>query len=378
MHSSDIPNPFSRFTLVLSALVLMVLLQTPLAADLKPVFGLKLACPREIPALKSDDSLLQCGEDEYVRCNVRVDAKGNFAGLVPRDIVPGARLRQYAGYFSRFRFRPGTFNGKSVAQLLPVTVYLFSDRRPPIVTLPVKADGNIGSVILYRQALELNGVSLPHLSMFPSYQSTLSGIDSAGQLRYVVVSLDLNPLGRPTRISLVRTNYPDFAGQILNAANWASYRPASVATRDVAAPCYLMITFLPSMQYPTKPLILDSGDAPLTLERLAVRLLPDTLGDLALPMPRYAVNWTYPLAPKPGSWARHGIFRYRIDAFGNADFVSGGNGSAAARQFGSELGTVMRFYPAVDWRGNPTTFEGVVKVTPRDTSNVRVEFLWLD
>lgn len=320
--------------------------------------------------------MFRCGEDEYIRLQLRIDKKGTVTNLTLNDVVSDARLGEYTTFFRRFRFHPGNRDGVDIAQLLPVTLYLFTDHRPPILTVPITADGRVDDPGLYWQALELNGVTLPQLRKFPSYHSTLLGADTFIQLRYVLVAVDLNRWGVPSRISLARTNYPTFAGQILNAVNWGEYDPGRTDTKAVASSCFLLVTFFPAMQYPSRPFRVEAGDTVLDIERLAVRLLPDTLGYLSGPIPRLATDWTYPLSATPGAWRHHGIFRYKIDDQGNAYLVSGGNGSAAAWQFGTSLSTTMRFYPATDKRGNPVSFEGVVKVTPKGKSNVRVEFLW--
>ncbi len=348
------------------------------ATEPKPVYGLSLAYPVTMPVFREGDSLLFRREDEFIRLQLRIDKKGAFSDLVLTDVISDARRKEYTDFFKQFRFRPGKMQGKAVAQILPVTLYLFSDHRQPIVIVPITSEGRIDDPALYWQALELNGITLPHVCEFPSYHSTLRGSDSAVQLRYVLTSVDLDREGVPSRISLAKTNYPDFAGQILNAVNWGKYSPARVDSQAATSSCFLLVTFFPTLQYPSRPLVEgDSAGSSFSHERAAVRLLPDTVRYLSAPIPRLTTDWTYPLGATPGSWKNHGYFRYKIDDLGTAYLVSGGNGSAAAWQFGQSLETVMRFYPAVDKRGNTVSFEGVVRVTPVGKSNVRVEFLWL-
>jgi len=361
----------------LLAHLFLLFLGSGLAAQPEAVFGLSLAYPLEAPIFREEDSLLRCKEDEYVRLQLRIDESGTVASILLNGVVSDTRLREYTTFFQRFRFQPGSRNGAVVEQKLPVTLYLFTDHRSPVVTMPITAAGRVDDPGLYWQALELNGVTLPHLRRFPSYHSTISGVDTTTQLRYVLASVDLNRWGVPSRINLARTNYEAFAGQILNAINWGKYSAAKIDSQSVASTCFLLVTFFPSMQYPCRPVKVEPNDTVLSVERLAVRLLPDTLGDLSGPIPRSASDWTYPLQATPGSWKYYGIFRYKIDVQGNAYLVSGGNGSAAAWQFGSSLAASMRFYPAVNKYGYPTAFEGAVKVTPNGKSNVRVKFLWL-
>lgn len=374
---STVPTRLLCLTAALMALPLVRFAWSGVRAQPEPVFGLSLAYPREVPVFQEGDSLFRRSEDEYSRLLLSINQSGSVTNLVVNGVVSEARLLEYTSFFEKYRFRPGSRNGSSMAQTLPVTIYLFADHRPPVVTTPIGADGKVGDPGLYWQALELNGVTLPHLQRFPSYHSTLSGPDSTPELRYVLASLDLNPEGVPSRISVARTNHPAFAGQILNAVNWGKYSPGRIDTQAVASSCFILVTFFPSLQYPTQPWKAGVTDTVLSPEGLAVRMLPDTVGCLSGPIPRFAKDWTYPLSVKPGSWQRHGIFRYKIDNRGDAYLISGGNGSEAAWQFGSSLAAILRFYSALDTRGNPVPFEGVVNVTPTGKSNIRVQFLWL-
>ena len=350
-----------------------------LTAQKDQTFGLKLAYPLKPPTLGDTDSILKCAEDEFVRLQLRVDVKGAVSKVIYTDVATENRMREYNLFFKLIRFQPGTRNGAPVAQLIPVELYLFTDHRTPDVTFPVSSDGLTKSSRLYWQALELNGITLPHLLTFPSYHSTLFGVDTTVIPPNVLAAIDLGSDGSPTAIHLAHTTYPNFASQILNAANWATYSPARIDTLAVPSTFFLLVTYFPTVAYPTKPLALTWPDTftSISHEKLAVTLLPDTLNYLSGPIPRLVDNWVYPVAPTPGAWKAHGIFRYKIEKDGMPYLISGGNGSVAAKRVGDALAQAMRFYPATNKWGHPVSFEGVVKVQPETKSNVRVKFLWL-
>lgn len=350
-----------------------------LAGEPAAVLGLKLPYPLTSPTLTSADTTLNSSEDDLVRLQLHIDKKGVVSGVTCDNVMATARMASFTRFLKQIRFKPGSRDGKSTAQVIPVEVYLFADHRTPFLTFPISPDSHKVSARLFRQALEANGVTLPRLSSFPSYHSTISGLGSDPLPPYALIAVDLGANGSPTGIHLAHTDYPSFAGQVVNAANWATYLPAYKGTVAAASACFLLVTYYPAVQYPTKLLHFEWPDTTvaLTYDRLAVRLLPDTLDYLSGPIPYLTENSVYAVTPTPGAWRNTGIFRYKIDKGGSAYLVSGGNGSVAAVTFGNSLAQAMRFYPARNKWGYPVSFEGVVKVMPEGKSNVRVKFLWL-
>ena len=350
-----------------------------LKAQPDALYGLKLAYPLKLPTLTDTDTIFRCAEDEFMHLQLQIDSKGAVTKIACNDITTGARVGEYNLFFKRLRFKLGTRDGKTVAQTIPAEIYLFADHRAPVVTFPVSPDGRVESSRLYWQAVEINGVTLPHLLKFPSFHSTLFGVDTTMSPPYALLKVDLGPDGAPTNIALAHTSYPNFAGQLINAANWGSYVPAKRGNQAIPSSCFLLVTFFPTISYPTRTLVIDWPDTSSTIshEKLAVRLLPDTLDYLSGPVPRLAENWTYAVAPTPGAWKSAGVFRFKIEKDGAAYLISGGNGSVAARRIGDALAQAMRFYPAINKWGHPVGYEGVIKVLPEGKSNVRVKFLWL-
>jgi hypothetical protein len=363
---------------LLLAIVTLVGAGAKSGESIHDIYRIRLAALKSIPNVGADDTLLKTDEDQYLQLVAHVDSRGAVTDVGCEQVMSTGILERLNGYFKRLVFVPGTRHDSAMAQSIPFTVYLYSDNRPPKMMFPVDSSGLAADPDLYTEALEQNGVVIPKIKRFPWYHYVIKSTDTMPLTRFVLGSMSFSAKGTPTRIELAGTNQTGFAGQIINAANWGKYSAATIDGKPATGFGFLMMTFYPTIHYPTKPFKSEQRDSILTLERLSLKMLPDTLGLLMKPVPRFVPGWLYELTVTPGLWNREGVFRFAIDTVGRATLMSGGNGSAKAKQFGQMLALRMRFYPSINNNGRPVAYEGAVRVVPSGKQHVRVQFLWLE
>jgi len=128
------------------------------------------------------------------------------------------------------------------------------------------------------------GVAPARLVEFPSYYYIPSSAITGDLYDYKTYRVELDSLGAVTGIAPVSATIQSFTDQIATAAVWARYEPMRIDGRAVSSSNYLAVALFSEADYPTTRWLADSVNGITDKERLRVRLLPDTLGEMFPPV----------------------------------------------------------------------------------------------
>ena len=246
-----------------------------------------------------------------------------------------------------------------------------------MLALPLDTLGRVKDPVLYARNLVLQGIQLPAIKNFPWYHANVRPADSLSVLRYVLAKLEFDQTGRARKIKLVSSNYADFKDQILTAINYGHYLPGKGIDAKPIRSMFLLVTFIPTSRYPTKPWTPESQKNLDLHDQLAVRLLFDTTGIMIPPLPvsRTAITLT---ANLPSQYRRQGlVLRIRIGEDGSVRTFVPPSNESKLYPLAMALEGQVRFYPAVGFSGRPRILDTAVLIRPESASTVRISFPWL-
>jgi len=315
--------------------------------------------------------------DTIIPLIISVDTAGDVAEIQPVRSDDTAFADYYNQRLASARFEPGIIDGKVSSFRIPVKLRFRPYAKPPHFIYPVGRRREISNSWLYLQCLELNGVSMGAIKSFPSYASSVSFNDSLHQAPFVLAEIDLDSAGRPTRIDVCHAPIYVDIDQIVSAMNWAEYSPASRRGVPVSSEELIAIFLFSEISYPNRPLLTSNLDSVDNRDRLRVQFVQPGIGFMLPPVPRNTRNGYF----TPGG--NHDLRRTRvsamvfIDTLGQTSFLST---DRKGRWIGGNCRTVLehlRFYPALDFEGNPEPFSGLVFVDFTDSKTVRIQCEWL-
>ena len=173
------------------------------------------------------------------------------------------------------------------------------------------------------------------------------------------------------------STYPGFDDQVLSAVLWSEFAPARIRGESVASSAYLLVSLFPYLDYPTEIWSGEESAEQGLFERMRVRMVPDTVGLLCKPIPR---------AASPGSLSVGRRYLHLIDTVtsfiaidtdGKAEFRRCSSRDPKAIQAVREIVGELDFFPALDYRGEPCSFGGVVRLSFANGTIVRIRYEWL-
>lgn len=176
---------------------------------------------------------------------------------------------------------------------------------------------------------------------------------------------------------LVSTNCGGFSDQLVNATAWATYQPAKMGGKPLASTNFLLVTFYPTISYPTKPLVAAKPDTSTWHRKYLLQMLPDTLGVMTEPVPRAPTSTNLLATVPPGQARRTFVIPCGVDSAGFLHLKAPYADSSGIPRLCAEIAKLVRLYPALDYRGGPKPFEGYVEITTLNQTNVRIRYLWL-
>jgi hypothetical protein len=339
--------------------------------------GLRLAIPSSTFPILGADSLTTGNGPEIETLTLSISDSGRVTGVAPSGVITVDRLNRLQQYFARVTFLPASRNDTLIRSQLRVEAILSADTTACVIRYPITADSSISDQSLYAQSLRLNGVATAAWKQFPWFHAGLHSEDTTYLLRYALISLGLSAKGKVTHADLVGTNYPGYAEQVASAAKYGSFLPAKRGVRNVSSDNLLLITFFPSVSYPTKPLVSTNLDTVSWHYRYLVRMMPDSFGLMTDPIPRQPTPGIYQMQVPAAVAYRDLLMNCRIDSVGKISLIPFGVDTTGLKQFCKSLSEQMRFYPGMDFHGRPKPFDGLVQLSNRGGAIVRIEYLWL-
>ena len=313
----------------------------------------------------------------YVDLLLRIDTTGKVIEV--RAALPddSSYVKYYGDYLATMHFKPGRFENKPVEQTLPVHMKFRRYSRMPELAFPVDSSGIIHDRDFYFEAFRLNGIEVPRIEAFPSYNFQFKNtISDSLSYPFFIVKLNLDETGRPTKIEKLTPDSLPFTEQILNAVNWGRYRPLEIRGKTAASEVFLLISHLPQVSYPTR--VLTAKDSTLSLhDRLRVCMLPDTVGLMFPPWPRNIIENKFVSSEKIVAIEGEAVVQVAIDTLGKVKYLDLENSDKIRKMKVLALLPDLRFYPALDFNNRRQPFEGYLQLTFTASKTVEIDMTWL-
>lgn len=340
-------------------------------------YGLSLPYPvSEVPFV-ADTSLKAGQAEQLISLSLQIDSKGRVVGITSGSPDDSRYVSYYAPYLECLKFKPGLREGVPAAMPLSVDLQVGAVGSEPIVRFPVNPNHAVTRPDLYWQAFAEHGIETPSLISFPSYYYRFG--DSQRWRRYPVkiYKVDLDTAGQVTATELVRASSPEYNVQIESAILWGRYSPLRLDGRAVASTSYLVVSLYPTVKYPSRPLGGGVTDGATIWDKSRVRLLPDTIGLLADPIPKRDWSGEIVTISLLGMIDDRVSARVAVDTLGASRLTDFSTEFFRAQTILNTRSHERRFFPAVDMAGIARPFTGLVYLRYLSESNVRIWFDWL-
>jgi hypothetical protein len=341
------------------------------------VNGLVLPIPYQTIPISGIDSLYAPNGYKLFDLWLDISNTGEVSNVRLTEVLSESKARLIRKLFSSVRFTPCVKSDTAVDCRIPVRLLVGADSSDSFVSMPLGPDSCVEDVYLYAKAVRSVGLQPPELKRFPWFHATFPEHDSLNILPYALIGLKVGVRGEIRERSLVSSNFENYARQVLNATTWGKYRPAKWNDRAISSTGFLLISFFPTLSYPTVPYPAKKPDSLSYHSRLMVRFLADTAGLITVPIPREAAPGNFHIPAPPEFQAKTLTIRCFIDSCGISRMTNGSSESQAAKLFLKSLSSQIRFYPAMDVAGHCRSFNGIAKVTIDTEAIVRIEYLWL-
>jgi len=329
------------------------------------------------PELVMESNLPYFRFERLVTVVLDIDNEGRVTN-VAAESPPDSAFAKYAqAWIKSIKFEPATFKGKEIPSHLPVTLQFRPRVRLPDISFPIDSTGVIADADLYFKTFALNDIRVPQLEEFPRCFCDLKVTDSSIVFKYVLVKVGLDESGRVTDVENVSSNYPAFTRQVMSAILWARFSPAVVQGSTVPAECFVLVSFFPQINYPTRVWQRSDLDSLGPLARFRIRLLPDTVGLMSKPLPAKMPGDEFTLASKLAFYRDTVSAALSVDTTGRVSLRRFTKGGEAMQQAVYELGARLRFFPALDYQGSPHRFSGLVSFILQGSPKIRIVYHWL-
>ena len=329
------------------------------------------------PKLVMESNLPYYRIERLVAVILDIDKEGRVASVAEESSSDSAFAVYAQAWIKSIRFEPATFRGKEVPSHLPVILQFRPRVRLPDIHFPIDSASAVVDADLYFKTFALNDIRVPQLEEFPRYFCDLKVTDSSVVFKYVLVKVGLDESGRVTDVENVSSNYPAFTRQVMSAILWARFSPAVVQGSPVPAECFVLVSFFPQINYPTRVWQRSDLDSLGPLARFRIRLLPDTVGLMSKPLLAKMSGDEFTLAGK------HAFYRDTVRAVlsvnttGRVSLRRFTKAGEVMRQAVNELSARLRFFPALDYQGRPHRFSGLVSFIFQGSPKIRIVYHWL-
>ncbi len=338
-------------------------------------FDISLPYPVWTPAWAADSTEDAFQLERYIPVVLQIDTAGQVTATAFADPADSLYEELYSIYLKTLRFEPGLKLGRPASMALPVLLQVRAVCSAPRVRFPVEENRGVFLTDLYWEAFRVNGIEVPRLIKYPSYYYEFQTDHDGRRYSSIVYQVDLDSTGDVTSVRQLPSSDP-FADQIRLGLHWATYTPLRHNGVARASSNFLVVSPLPGVRYPT-PAIDYSSDSDLSdWDRARVRLVPDTIGLLNPPVPK--TDWSGAIPTRRSMPREEGLVsgRIAVDSAGLSIVSHISDQTGQSRGLLNVRSFENRFYPAIDFRGRPYPFDGLVYLAYLSESNIRVWFSW--
>jgi hypothetical protein len=336
-----------------------------------------LPYPQKIPELIAPEKLPYFRVEKLVPLLLEVDKQGRVKSVTPEDSSESAFAAYAEAWLKSIPFEPAIFEGKKTKSRLPILLQFRPRVRLPEIHFPLDSDRVISDADLYYKAYGLNDIRLPRLDEFPSYFCELKWPDSSVSYKYVLVKVELDKSGKVVNTELAHSTFPAYTTPTMSAVLWASFTPATVLGKPVPCECFVLVSFFPYINYPTRVWRRTELDSLSLLEKFRVRLLSDTVGLMSKPLPAWAGGEEF-------SYSGLRLFvrdtvsaRLYIDTSGHVRLGRMSNGIKQLQATIREITPHLRFFPALDYQGRCRPYSGLTSFIFQGSAKIRIVCHWL-
>ncbi len=365
-----------RFLLFIVGLCWMQL-DPAVAAERPSLLGISPAFPLSAPDSTLASAYRDSRPDWQSRIFVEIDSLGEATAVTMDSTIDSTVAQTIRGRLLALRYAPGMIDSMPQRQTLVVSLTCFPRSRMVSLRFPLDTTGSLSDHELLVETAKANGVVPAGIKQFPSFHSTFKREDSLAMYPYVLLEVKLDTLGRPRGVTVVRSTHPAFTQQIASAAYWAKYTPARAGKKAVRSVNWLLVSFFPLARYPTSVLTSKSKSKLPLLDQLGLRLYPDTLGLLSAPIVhgRQELRVTAPGIHKI-AYGNIGVM-LRVDTSGVMTATRIGDTRAALVNDVNAGLRRFRFYPAMDFSGQPCGYNGFAILVFDGSTEIRITKSWL-
>ncbi len=343
--------------------------------------GYSLAVPEISQTPLTDIRMPILRKETFFKVIVSVTENGETKSLnFSQGLSP--QVEEYlSSILSQIEYQPAAYLGSQRSCQLPLIIIAKPRFRNSEVVYPVSRNFEVSDNFLYYEALRLNKFELPEILTFPQYYCSLKRSDSLKILPYVLVRLSLDAAGNVLESENFSASLEAeaFSVQIQSASLWSKFSPLKIEGIARPSDCYLLVSFLPQLHYPTKKITAQVRDTSHWAEKWRVLLLPDTAGLMVPPLP-HGLNIGSITLKKQKQRHLTGeiIATISIDSLGKARVISTDRKDAKYHQAINSAVSSVGFFPAMNFRGKPQKFRGKARFQFTRSAKVRVDYLWLD
>ncbi len=340
------------------------------------LYGFCVPFPKEIPAFEPPRRLLSLNTERIVCILVQLDSGGKISALSPEDPADSGQAAYVEGFLRELSLEPAMMNGQKVASVLPVMFQFRPGAVIPQVQFPEDESGRINDADLYWKTFALNGIGSPGVVTFPSYFALSASTTEPAVYPFVLVRLQLDDSGRLLGSEKVRSTCRGFDEQIMSALLYAKFSPAVVNGESIASTPFLLVSLFPQMDYPTAVWNREHYDQLSLLNKLSLRMLPDTVGLMSKAIPLRIPPDRYPLGRSRSAHDRLSAYM-QVDTLGKARLVRCSRVPRATVETVRRIIGNLRFAPALDYDGRARRFHGLVHLHYTGSTDVRIVYDWL-
>jgi hypothetical protein len=363
--------------LCIASALAITLVVAAIASERPILLDFTLPYPQKIPELIAPEKLPYFRIERLVPLLLEIDKQGRVKSVTAEDSSESPFADYAEAWLKSIPFEPATFKGKKTKSRLPVLFQFRPQVSLPEIHFPVDSNQLIADADLYFKAVSLNSICLPRLEEFPSYFCDLKWSDSLVSYKYVLVKVELDKSGKVVNTEPAHSTFPAYTMPTTSAILWANFVPAAVQGKPVPAECYVLVSFFPYINYPTRVWRQTELDSLSLLEKFRVRLLPDTVGLMSKPLPAWAGGEEFTYS------GLHQFLRdtvsamLYIDTSGHVRLGRMSNGSKQLQAIIREITPHLRFFPALDYQGQCRPYSGLTSFVFQGSAKIRIVCHWL-
>ena len=378
----QLKNLIKLLTVLVAAAVVFAGLSAPGISAESPVYqGYSLAVPINSQTPATEISMPFIRNETFFKVIVSVAENGETERIKFSQGLEPPIEKYLSSIISQIEYQPAAYLGQRRSCQLPLIIMASPRFRNSVIVFPVSSDFEVSDNFLYYEALRLNKFELPEILSFPQYFCTLKRSDSLKILPYVLEKLSLDSAGNVVKSENFSASIKAeaYSSQIRAASLWSEFAPLKIEGLSRPSECYLLVSFLPQIHYPTKKITGSQSDTSHWAEKWRVLLLPDTAGIMVPPLPLELNISTITIRKKQHRYLTGEILAtISIDSLGKARVISIDRKDMKFRQAINSAVSSIGFFPAMSFRGRPQKFTGKARFQFTYSANVRVEYLWLD